>query len=110
MPEKGTLQWAFYVAASPSTHPAEDLVEALRLIYDAKVNEKVTVTTPKLRWRVTLEKDEWEPGWGVTKTVPSKVETRELDDVSAAENWFISDSYFSETYTKRAVWERIDPE
>lgn len=55
--------------------------------------------------RVTLVKDEW-TGWN-GQVVPARTQVREFEDIAEAENWFISDSYFSEPYTRSALWERI---
>lgn len=58
--------------------------------------------------RITLEKAEYF-GWNGLP-VPARTQIREFEDHYAAADWFIHDSYFSETYTTKAVWEIVDAE
>lgn len=59
-----------------------------------------------MKWRITLVKDEY-VGWNGQK-VKARQEVKEFDDIMDAQNWFIHDSYFGETYTRSATWERVD--
>lgn len=56
--------------------------------------------------RIILEKDAYESWNG--RDVPRRSQVFEFDDISEARDWFYHDSYFSESYTKLAVWVRID--
>lgn len=55
--------------------------------------------------RITLEREEF-TGWN-GRVVPAKTVVQEFADESTAVDWFVHDSYFEESYTVRAVWERI---
>lgn len=55
--------------------------------------------------RITLERDAWRSWDG--REVPTKTIVREFESVSEADVWFTDDSYYAESYTRRAVWERI---
>lgn len=57
-------------------------------------------------FRITLEKDSY-IGWNGER-VPARVQVKEFEDHGEAVSWFVYDSYFSEPYTRRAVWERVD--
>ncbi len=57
--------------------------------------------------RITLTRREW-VSWASEK-VPEKTIVKEFKDRAAAANWFVSDSYFDEPYTVKAVWEVIEP-
>lgn len=57
--------------------------------------------------RITLEMDEWTT-YQTGTVIPAKTIVREFSDEEQALNWFVQDSYFAETYTRKATWERID--
>lgn len=56
--------------------------------------------------RITLVRREW-TGWN-GRTVPASTIVREFADEHTAACWFIEDSYFTESYTTSATWERIE--
>jgi hypothetical protein len=55
--------------------------------------------------RVTLERDAY-TGWRGQQR-PAATLVREFEDTAVADNWFVHDSYFAETYTAKATWERV---
>lgn len=59
-----------------------------------------------MRIRITLERDAW-TGWN-GRHIAAQTIVREFDDAAEADGWFVSDSYFAEPYTRRAVWERLE--
>ena len=58
--------------------------------------------------RITLERDSY-VGWN-GKQVPPGVIVKTFDDPNEACTWFVDDSYFEQSYTRRAVWEVIQGE
>lgn len=56
--------------------------------------------------RVTICKDPY-TGWD-GRDRPARTQVKEFADVAAADNWFTHDSYFAESYTRLAVWARVD--
>jgi hypothetical protein len=56
--------------------------------------------------RITLVRREWTAWNG--RQVPAATIVREFDTEAVAADWFISDSYFAESYTASATWERVD--
>lgn len=56
--------------------------------------------------RITLERAERKSGWS-GRPVPAKTVVKDFADPAEAAAWFVEDSYFSESYTLRATWERI---
>jgi predicted nucleotide-binding protein len=64
----------------------------------------VTKIRISLERRYPTEHVFYDGSTGYTQTI-----VREFEDEYAAQDWFINDSYFEESYTSRAVWERVDP-
>lgn len=55
--------------------------------------------------RITMVKDSYTSWNGAV--IPARTEVKEFEDTGAAISWFTEDSYFEESYTRKAVWERI---